>query len=112
MIECVKATTWVPVSVTKAGSSVLSDFSSFKITFDAAATGGQIITGPTNPETKTVTYSVGENAITVTGGLTGWSTTLVTASTNGDACSEFKFTVNITNPKTGAADYAFVLKKQ
>ncbi len=112
MRDCVNATTWVPVSVTKDGISVLSDFTAFKITFGVTATAGQMITGPTNPETKTVTYNVTESTIIVMGGLTGWATTLVTASTNGNYCTELKFTVSITNSTTGAADYAFVLQRQ
>lgn len=102
-------------SVTKAGSNVTSDFTGAKICFGADATSGSLITGGSSSVTATTTFNVGDNTITVAGtnfpGTTGWASTLTSASSPEDG-SALTFTVTITNPKTGAADYVFNLVKQ
>lgn len=107
-------------SVTKGGTTVTSEFTGFKICFGASATSGSIVTGGTTSQTVNVTYTPsGESTefpvkgtISITGTPpTGWASSLSNVEVAAEGAS-LKFTVNINNPKTGAADYVFILSKQ
>jgi hypothetical protein len=107
-------------SVTKGGTTVTSEFTGFRICFGAGATSGSITTGGTTSQTLNVTYTAtGESTdlpvkgvITITGTPpTGWASSLSSVEVAAEGAS-LKFTVNINNPKTGAADYVFSLSKQ
>jgi|GEM_PF-5334735 len=110
--ERIQGKTYVLGTVTKGGASVTSDFTGAKLIFDAVGAAGSITSGGTATQTVNVTYNVGESSITVGGTPpTGWAATLTAASAPEDGAT-FTFTVNINNPKTGAADHVFSLIKQ
>lgn len=111
--ELIQGKTWKLGTVRKGSVDVTSDFTGFTMSFDGAAGAGSITTGGTSSQTVSVTYNVEASAIGLTGTRpTNWPATLTSASSNEPDGTTFTFTVNINNPKTGAADHVFNLIKQ
>lgn len=107
-------------SVTKGSTNVTSEFTGFKITFSADATGVSITSGGTNSASCSATANVASNTITLSTPNCFRTSTLTTVSTNGDGTT-LNFTCTLPSSSivitpggrtSGTSEYIFNLVKQ
>jgi len=116
----IKGKTYVLGSVTKSGVNVTSEFTGFKISFSADATGVSITSGGTNSATCTAIANVASNTITLSTPDCFRTSTLTNVSTNGDGTT-LNFTCTLPSSSivitpggrtSSTSDYIFNLVKQ
>lgn len=118
--EKIQGKTYVLGTVTKGSTNVTSEFTGFKISFSADATGASITSGGTNSTNCTASASVASNTITLTTPNCFRTSTLTDVSTNGDGTT-LKFTCTLPSSSiiitpggrtSSTNDYTFNLVKQ
>lgn len=118
--EKIQGKTYILGTVTKGSTDVTPEFTGFKISFSADATGASITSGGTNSTNCTASASVASNTITLTRPDCFRTSTLTDVSTNGDGTT-LKFTCTLPSSSivitpggrtSSTNDYTFNLVKQ